>query len=112
MTSSMVPFAWVDDLLIAERKRGLQMYINNILHDLHLCNHPAFLRFLSPTEPEDCAVPNMASKGTIGSQSVLQKVDETMKRYIAASYYPSWSSDILPPESIDFKKFDILFFGK
>ena len=30
---------------------------------------------------------------------------------IMASYYPSWCVDDRPPESLDFSKFDILFYG-
>ena len=28
-----------------------------------------------------------------------------------ASYYPSWCVDDRPPESLDFSKFDIVFYG-
>lgn len=30
---------------------------------------------------------------------------------IAAAYYPSWSAGSRSPESLDYSKFDILFFG-
>ena len=31
---------------------------------------------------------------------------------IAASYYPDWVDDTLPPEQLDYSKFDVLFFGE
>jgi chitinase len=31
---------------------------------------------------------------------------------IAAAYYPTWSASTNPPNTIDFSKFDILFFGE
>ena len=30
---------------------------------------------------------------------------------VAAAYYPDWSADTIPPESLDYSKFDILYFG-
>ena len=30
---------------------------------------------------------------------------------IAGAYYPDWSAGNMPPEGLDYSKFDILFFG-
>lgn len=31
---------------------------------------------------------------------------------VAAAYYPDWAAGTLPPENIDFSKFDLIYFGE
>ncbi len=103
----LVPTAWVDDALIAERKAGLQMFLTDILHDLSLRTRPEVLRFLAPDAANTTYAPAMMSTGAPASYAR----DGVAGRYISASYYPSWSADALPAHTIDFSKFDVLFFG-
>lgn len=103
----------MDDELIKERKVGLEMYLTDLIHDLALRKRREFLQFLAPPEAEGqgCtgSVPQMISRGALASKTV--SAPDNSVKYIAASYYPSWSSDALPPHTIDFSKFDVLFFG-
>lgn len=115
MTTSLVPSAWVDDELIKERKAGLQMYLTNLLHDLNFRAHLELIRFLTPSAgfkdaERSGASPVMVSKGAPVSRRVLN--DEDIRKPIAASYYPAWASGTIAPSDIDFKKFDLIFFGK
>lgn len=115
VATSLVPSAWVDDELIKERKAGLQMYLNNLLHDLKFRNHLELARFLAPSAgfkdaEASGASPVMVSK----SASVLRRAlnDEDIRKPIAASYYPAWASGTVAPSDIDFSKFDVIFFGE
>lgn len=107
LAAVLVPTAWVDDALIAERKAGLQMFLTDILHDLSLRTRPEVLRFLAPDAANTTYAPAMMSTGAPASYAR----DGVAGRYISASYYPSWSADALPAHTIDFSKFDVLFFG-
>ncbi|KAF9484200.1 glycoside hydrolase family 18 protein [Pholiota conissans] len=113
VSCAIVPATWVDDGLIQERKAGLQMYLTAIIHDLALNKRREFIDFLSPAVEMDDKRPRsgheMISNGAFASK-VANEPDSSTK-YIAASYYPSWSSDSFPPHTIDFSKFDVLFFA-
>ncbi|KAF8181050.1 glycoside hydrolase family 18 protein [Pholiota molesta] len=114
VASSLVPAAWVDDALITERKVGLEMYLTDLIHDLVLSKRREFLQFLAPPKAEggiECTGPGpqMVSRGAVASKTV--RAPDGATKYIAASYYPSWSSDALPPHTIDYSKFDVLFFA-
>jgi chitinase len=134
LTTNLVPSAWLDDELIAERKEGLSIYLDNLLQCYDLQDHPLLVQFLTPglfypfgtpqTEPGD-PVANMRSKSS--SLSVTVSPGLPRESYIqsdagtghardseplAAAYYPSWSADTLSPEKIAYAKFDIIFFCK
>ncbi|KAF8970627.1 glycoside hydrolase superfamily [Flammula alnicola] len=104
VATTLAPSAWIDDDLIKERKIGLQMYLTDLIHDLERRRHPEFLT------PVSGSLPDMVSKTTLASKAAAFKDDNNIK-FVAASYYPSWSSDTLAPNTIDFSKFDILFFA-
>ncbi|KDR78222.1 hypothetical protein GALMADRAFT_1307739 [Galerina marginata CBS 339.88] len=113
------PSGWINDGLINERKRGLQKYLTFLIHDMVLSHHTEFLLFLGagdlPTHKStiwpSLVLPEMTSKELmIAKNSTLLEPERTLKP-VAASYYPSWASDAIPPHKIDFSKFDILFFA-
>ena len=41
-----------------------------------------------------------------------QAISVESSKLVAAAYYPDWSADSWPPESLDYSKFDILFYGE
>ncbi|CAA7268385.1 unnamed protein product [Cyclocybe aegerita] len=136
ITTSVVPCAWMDDRLIEERKRGLQMYLTYLLHDLARRRDPELARFLAPgyyryigrlsaannakdgPGGEQVTTPSMIQAKSALASSYMRSgganaagTDEDRKKPIAASYYPSWAADTLPPSKIDFSKFDVIFFA-
>ncbi|KAF9558511.1 glycoside hydrolase family 18 protein [Agrocybe pediades] len=124
LSTSCIPSAWVNDELIEERKKGFETYLTHIIHDVCLRNHPEVVKFLSAGDymPGECQVAvgekqqghqEMSAKSSLGflQYATLADEPEDKKRFIAASYYPSWASDTNPPEKIDFSKFDILFYA-
>ncbi|PPQ82293.1 hypothetical protein CVT25_008443 [Psilocybe cyanescens] len=119
LVTSFLPSAWIDNELIEERKRGLQMFLTYLLHHLGLRFAPDFLFFIgagnlvvhdSRVWPS-LALPEMTSKGSLASDGATSNEPERTTKPIAAAYYPSWASDTSPPHKIDFSKFDILFFA-
>lgn len=109
LNTSIIQHAWLDDRLIADRKRGLALYINSLIGDYKFREHSALLDFLSPDVIVDPALPQMVAKESL---TLTKGIDENNVKAIAASYYPAWSTDTVPPNKIDFSKFDLLFFGK
>ncbi|KAJ3917264.1 glycoside hydrolase family 18 protein [Lentinula edodes] len=130
LVTSFVPSAWLDDVLIEERKTGLAAYLNAILVHPTYRNAPALSDFLSSNESKT-SNPKLdledALPSTMSRQSALQlkaqllsgdgeatankgemKVNATL---IAAAYYPDWSESEFPPESLDYTRFSILFFA-
>lgn len=105
LTTTMVSSAWVDDELIIERKRGLAAYIDFLLGKPHFEEQSVFVKFLSP--------------GSFSSEAIDTPLEMRFKdaatgpdrTFIAASYYPAWSSKENPPQEIKFSQFDIIFFG-
>ncbi|PPR01818.1 hypothetical protein CVT24_001682 [Panaeolus cyanescens] len=97
LSATIVPGSWVDDKRIEERKLGLAAYLDNLCRDEKYADHPVFLGFL----------------GLWASTMVPEKYrdgDELVKP-IAGSYYPSWSKDVVPPNKVDFSKFDVIFYA-
>ncbi|EKM76188.1 hypothetical protein AGABI1DRAFT_108941 [Agaricus bisporus var. burnettii JB137-S8] len=131
LTTNLVPSAWLNDELIAERKEGLETYLHNLLRCYDLQDHPLLVQFLTPglfypfgtpqTEPGD-PVANMESKSLLSvnvspdrSHEIYTRSEagEGLARHsepLAAAYYPSWAADTLSPEKIAYTKFDIIFF--
>jgi chitinase len=122
LTTTFLPSAWVDDKLIAERESGLSAYLSSLLSVAVYAEHPAVVEFLAPTtaagkavhfNAEDALPSTLSRKDAAALQTVLENDEvHTEATFVAASYYPYWAVDVRPPESIDFSKFDILFFGK
>ncbi|KAF7428523.1 hypothetical protein PC9H_007747 [Pleurotus ostreatus] len=108
VSNSLLPRAWVDDELIAERKHGLQDYMTNVLGDSKLTGNAAITMFLS--DDDGGGHPEMSSL-----RHIVLKGEETKgaegKKPIAAAYYTSWSAWSNPPSKIDFSKFDVLFYA-
>ncbi|KAF9033207.1 glycoside hydrolase superfamily [Panaeolus papilionaceus] len=96
-TSSVVPGSWVDDKRIEERKLGLEIYLNNLCCDEKFSSHPVLLVFLGLS-----CLPLMSEK---------RLEDGELVKPIAGSYCPSWSKGIVPPNKIDFSKFDVIFYA-
>uniref|UniRef100_A0A8H8CJU2 Chitinase n=1 Tax=Psilocybe cubensis TaxID=181762 RepID=A0A8H8CJU2_PSICU len=117
--TSFLPSAWVDNQLIEERKRGLQMFLTHLLHRLDARSSATFLAFIGASDlvmNESCfwpkaGLPEMSFKGTLMPKEILKNEPERTTKPIAAAYYPSWASDSSPPHKIDFSKFDVLFFA-
>ncbi|KAL4266563.1 glycosyl hydrolase 18 family protein [Pleurotus pulmonarius] len=111
--NSLLPRAWVDDELIAERKSGLEEYLTNVLNDPKFAGSTKIAKFLSDNKVDAIGDPEMSSFGML-RQVVLQgdaPKDAEAKRPVAAAYYTSWSAWSNPPSKIDFSKFDILFYA-
>ncbi|KIP06174.1 glycoside hydrolase family 18 protein [Phlebiopsis gigantea 11061_1 CR5-6] len=115
LVTTFLPAAWVDDKLIAERKTGLAVYLNSLLKHLEYRESPILQEFLSSSirsseskdfNPEDALPSTLSRKAALAAQ-----VKTAAASKIAAAYYPDWSADSIPPESLDYSKFDILFFA-
>jgi len=102
----------IKDSVISERKAGLSAYLSFLLNIPEYREHDVLKQFLSPLFETNAAgkSPQMVylNKAVLGT-GVCPLTIAT--RQIVASYYPSWCVDDRPPESLDFSKFDILFFG-
>ncbi|KAF9523268.1 glycoside hydrolase family 18 protein [Crepidotus variabilis] len=104
---AVVPYAWVNNNLIEERKKGLQAYLLLLLHESRYCEHLALRRFFTPEVFQE-HLPSYPKEFTTED---VKKLEEEKGKPIAASYYPSWALWTYPPERIDFSKFDVLFFA-
>ncbi|KAI0336889.1 glycoside hydrolase [Trametopsis cervina] len=115
LVTSFVPSAWVDNSLIAERKAGLSTYINALLKAPQYNQHSTLTTFLSVSSDTGKEVsPEDALPSTLSRKAALElhaKLNAAAASPIAAAYYPDWSADSWPPESLDYSKFDILFFA-
>lgn len=134
LTTAFSPSAWADDALIEERKAGLYAYLAALLADPTYAAAPALKEFLEAGEgegvegaafdPED-AVPSTLSRGA--ALALLEQaaakdvapaeegedgsVEAQAPTQLHGTYYPDWSSGQLPPESLWFGKFDIIYFA-
>ncbi|EIN11117.1 glycoside hydrolase family 18 protein [Punctularia strigosozonata HHB-11173 SS5] len=118
LATHFVPSAWVDDALISERKSGLGLYLSDLISSK--TSSPLLDAFLSPPttsskrpalHPEDALPSTLSRKTALSLKEAQGEVQAAASSLIAASYYPDWAADTLAPESIDFSKFDILFFA-
>ncbi|KAG6853846.1 hypothetical protein C0991_000840 [Blastosporella zonata] len=115
----LFPSAWVDDELINERKTELTRYINNLLQSSDYKESPALLKFLTNTDLptphrfniEDAVPSTLSGKAAKAALELSSGNAEAAAKLIAASYYVDWAADSFPPESLNFSKFDILFFA-
>lgn len=46
----------------------------------------------------------------LGKQGTLSK-NLALGSFLSAAHYPEWSMGNIPPEDLDYSRFDILFFG-
>ncbi|KAJ7741500.1 glycoside hydrolase [Mycena olivaceomarginata] len=114
LATTFIPSAWVDDTLIAERKDGLKTYLNTLLSTAQYKDNKTLLEFLAPSllasprqfDLED-ALPSTLSRKKAQELGVVTAATT----FVAAAYYPDWSVDSFPPESLDYSKFDILNFA-
>ncbi|KAF8970626.1 glycoside hydrolase superfamily [Flammula alnicola] len=118
LATTFIPSAWVDDGLIAERKIGLTEYLFDILSTPKYKDQPLIFEFLSAQtlqrdqkfDLED-ALPSTLTRTkalTLASGAADSEIS-TSAAIISAAYYPDWSA--IPPQSIDFSKFDIIFYA-
>ncbi|KAG5645132.1 hypothetical protein DXG03_006849 [Asterophora parasitica] len=111
-TNAIVPSTWIDDKLIAERKAGLEGYLNHLKAAPEIKTNIAFLQFLShPSFDVNSLSANVKSLMTSCNVTAVGRVSGDTTIPIAAAYYPTWSAWENPPNRIDFSKFDILFFA-
>ncbi|KAJ6497662.1 glycoside hydrolase family 18 protein [Mycena sanguinolenta] len=114
LATAFIPSAWVDDTLIAERKNGLKAYLNTLLAMAQHKANGTLNEFITPSllasprrfDLED-ALPSTLSR----KQAQDLGAATATATFIAAAYYPDWSVDTFPPESLDYSKFDILNFA-
>lgn len=113
------PSAWVDDQLIAERKAGLAKYLSSILWAPEFKDTPLIQEFLSreaiipfgaELDVED-VLPSTLSRKAISSFFSLRKAPKN-PTLLSAAYYPEWCASDFPPETLEFQKFDLLYFGE
>ncbi|KAJ6593441.1 glycoside hydrolase family 18 protein [Mycena capillaripes] len=114
LVTTFIPSAWVDDTLIAERKEGLKTYLNTLLTTSQYKDNEALREFLAPSlraSPRQFDLED-ALPSTLSRKAAQQLGTVTAAAtFIAAAYYPDWSADSFPPESLDYSKFDILNFA-
>lgn len=113
----------MDDTLIAERKAGLAWYLVEVLRASEYLDSPALYQFVmandktsQPTRGfnlEDALPSTLSRRKALAliAKLPLPKNVSVGGALVAAAYYPDWSASQVPPESLDFSKFDILFFG-
>ena len=123
LATTFLPSAWVDNALISERKLGLSAYLNGLLSSSPFRNSPALATFLKTSSTattgefslEDALPSTLTRAAALNVQKQLAKSGEGEVKAaatpIAAAYYPDWSADSIPPESLDYSRFDVLFFG-
>ena len=92
------------------------MYINNLLKSAKYKDHSALATFLSAEcdMTEELKELNLedAVPSTLSRQAALEAHGKAAANsFIAAAYYPDWAASTVPPESLDYSKFDVLYFG-
>ncbi|KAG7443203.1 glycoside hydrolase family 18 protein [Guyanagaster necrorhizus] len=121
LATTFIPSAWLDDELIKERKVGLKEYVTMLVRDPQYSSNPILREFILPSKPspprrlqDDLLHLEDAVPSTLSRKAALALVKGGVKAQstsIAGAYYPSWSASSLPPENLDYSKFDILFFA-
>lgn len=127
LATTFIPSAWVDDALITERKAGLTSYLSSLIASPKYITSPVLVSFLAKApsresseavNPEDALPSTMTRATALRAQEALATVEEESGEVeakaaspIAAAYYPWWSAWTRTPESLDFSKFDIIFYG-
>jgi chitinase len=115
LVTTFIPSAWVDDALIKERKKGLADYLTDVLSSPKYKDQAVLFEFLTaPSSKYDQkfdledALPSTLTRTkalTLGSDVNASTVP------ISGTYYPDWAGSTVPPESIDYSKFDLIYFG-
>jgi chitinase len=119
LANIVVPFAWINDQLISERKAGLTDYLNHLITIREFQDNKTLLQFLTsqlfdPAQLLDTPnnLPSMVSMNVLTPNKTKIEPDDPRLAPVAATYYPTWAAEDHPPEKLDFSKFDIIFFGK
>ncbi|KAF9033124.1 glycoside hydrolase family 18 protein [Panaeolus papilionaceus] len=122
LTTTFVPSAWLDNTLINERKAGLQEYLSDLLATPKYQDKPVVFEFLSAQTLErerdgkfdlEDALPSTMTRAkalNLASNPMESEIS-TAAAMINASYYADWAAGRLPPENVDFSKFDIIYFS-
>ncbi|KAJ2919639.1 hypothetical protein MD484_g832, partial [Candolleomyces efflorescens] len=119
---SLLPHGWIDDTLLDERKAGLNEFLCLILNTEKTRVHSLVSAFFKTPFASCFALESLgegltqlallARPAARSTLSVDKKENAGgAKTSIVASYYPSWAASTLPPESVDWNKFDIVFFA-
>ncbi|KDR78221.1 hypothetical protein GALMADRAFT_138343 [Galerina marginata CBS 339.88] len=119
LTTTFIPSAWVDDELIAERKAGLTKYLSDLVSTPKYQGKPVFVEFFSGQsveraikfDLEDALPSTLTRTKALKLASALNGEVNTQASMIAGAYYPGWSASSVPPEGLDFSKFDIIWFA-
>ncbi|KAF5329825.1 hypothetical protein D9619_009058 [Psilocybe cf. subviscida] len=132
LSTSILPSAWIDDTLIAERKAGLAKWLSALLWSSEYQNTSTFLDFLNrPPCTEVLRAQVGPDVGDVLPSSLSRaSAIETVRSYISqrelesappaepqavgfvsSAYYPHWAATSTPPESLDYSKIGFLFFG-
>jgi len=120
LVTTFVPSAWADGALLSERKAGLTDYLFDLMSSPKYKDGPLLFEFLAGgaaerddkfdledalpstlTRTKAMAIAATAADGDVSAAAIK----------IAGAYYPDWSAGNMPPEGLDYSKFDILFFG-
>uniref|UniRef100_A0A8H8CJD7 Chitinase n=1 Tax=Psilocybe cubensis TaxID=181762 RepID=A0A8H8CJD7_PSICU len=136
--TAIFPSGWLDDALIAERKVGLAKYLAALLWSPEFRDTPIIKGFLErdalkPDENIDVedVLPSTLTRKDVSAffslrdqvqslslveddheeEQVPVQEEPPKKKLVSAAYYPEWCAGTLPPESLDYSKFDIIFFG-
>jgi chitinase len=120
---SLLPHGWIDDTLLDERKAGLNEFLCLILNTEKTKGHPLLSAFFKTPFASCFALESLGEGLTqlaLARPAARRQLVKQEKKGnsgeagtpIVASYYPSWAASTLPPESVDWNKFDIVFFGK
>lgn len=61
---------------------------------------------------EDYLASTLSRKGLLSMAGELAEKVELNGAFLSTAYYPSWAAATVPPENLDYRRYDILFFGK
>lgn len=119
LATIFIPSAWVDDALIAERKAGLAEYLTDILSSPKYKDQTVVFEFLSLKSSDmdqkfdfEDALPSTLTRNRALALASDGNELTAAASMINGAYYPDWAATAVPPESIDFSKFDLIFFGE
>lgn len=106
-------------MLLAERKAGLAEYLAALLWSPEYQTAPALIDFLKrdTTNPklavdlEDYLPSTLSRKNVLAMERTASAKYELNGAFVASAYYPSWAASSVPPETVDYAKYDIVFFG-
>ena len=107
-------------MLLAERKAGLAEYLSALLWSPEYQTAPGLIDFLKrdTTNPriavdlEDYLPSTLSRRTAVALARTASAKYELNGVFFASAYYPSWAADSIPPETVDYGKYDILFFGE